>query len=75
MAFFLFVGVDFGRRTTFVRRNKPDFTSSPSAVKRFLVRHSKNNRDPFLEIVISKIFLAKKPAFGQFSRKLTGRLL
>jgi steroid 5-alpha reductase family enzyme len=43
MAFLLVVWVNFGRRSRFVRRNKPDFTSFQSAVKYFFVRHSKNN--------------------------------
>jgi hypothetical protein len=36
MAFLLVVWVNFGRRSRFVRRNKPDFTSFQSAVKHFL---------------------------------------
>jgi hypothetical protein len=57
MAFLLVVGVNFGRRPRFVRRNKPDFTSFHPAVKHFFVRHSKNNLDPTPELSFQKHFL------------------
>jgi len=66
MAFLLFVGVNFGRRPSFVRRNKPDFTSSPSAVKRFFVRHSKNNRGPLSGLSFQKYFSQKSPLLPGF---------
>jgi hypothetical protein len=36
MVFLLIVGVNFGRRRDFVRRNNPNFTVFQSAVKLFL---------------------------------------
>jgi hypothetical protein len=66
MAFLLLVGVNFGRRPDFVRRNKPDFTSSPSAVKRFFVRHSKSNRGALLGLSFQKYFSQKSSLLAGF---------
>jgi hypothetical protein len=57
MAFLLVVGVNFGRRRRFVRRNKPDFTSFHSAVKHFFVRHSKNNLNSTPTLPFKNYFL------------------
>jgi hypothetical protein len=57
MVFLLIVGVNFGRRRRFVRRNKSNFTSFHSAVKHFFVRHSKNNLNSTPTLPFKKYFL------------------